>query len=330
VTPTDIETRLRSALDHFVDATPLAHPDHPTTVRASAHGPADHRRVFRMAPKTAGILVAAIVLAVVAVIVVGSRHPSSPSVPPTLPITGATATYPPIPRSVAGARGCLGLAPVGLSSDQAQAIIKAVMALAGDRGRLQEIGPCTGGPVTVALAPGQERLAHEIWTRYGGDVSLLVGLTAYHGSPGRSPRCGVLEPPSPLPAGLHLALRLRSTTVSSGSDVSGNVVVTNVGPTPYLVDTGQPLEAVVVRAGTRRVVGVYSGGIGGTGYGRRLAPGQSGKVPVIGGTARCDGGIGSALPPGRYQVLVRFASEVARGRQPAYLTPPVALRVVRP
>jgi len=92
------------------------------------------------------------------------------------------------------------------------------------------------------------------------------------------------------------------------------------------MDTGQPIQAVVVVRGTRRVVGVYSGGIAGTGYFVRVGPGLSETIPVFVGTTRCDGGIGSALPPGKYQVIVQVAPETTP-HSPAYLTPPVALRV---
>ncbi len=329
MTPVAIEDRLRSAIDLLVDAVPLAHPDRPPADRPTT----GRRRRWRapFAPRRALVVATFVVLAVLAVIVVGSRHPTregpASHVPP--PLTGVTATYPPVPRSVGGLGDCLTLPQVGLSADEAQQVITAVTTLVGSGGRLQQMGACTGGPVTVGLAPGTESLAHRIWTRFGRDVSISVGLTAYDGSPGRSPRCGALEPPASLPAGLHLALRLRSRNVSSGSTLSGNVVETESGPASFFMDTGQPLEAVVVRPGTRQVVGVYSGVIAGTGYGPRLGPGESGTVPVLGGTARCDGGIGSALPPGRYQVVVRVAPE-APPNTPDYLTPPVALRVIAP
>jgi hypothetical protein len=92
------------------------------------------------------------------------------------------------------------------------------------------------------------------------------------------------------------------------------------------MDTGQPVQAVVVLPGRRRVVGVYSGGIAGTGYVVRVGPGQSQTIPMIGGTARCDGGIGSALPRGNYQVIVQIAPE-QKPHSPAYLTPPIAFGI---
>lgn len=76
----------------------------------------------------------------------------------------------------------------------------------------------------------------------------------------------------------------------------------------------------------RQVVGVYSEAIGVTGYLVKLSRGKSRMIPTIGGTARCDGGIGSALPPGTYEVIFRVAAE-GRRQSPAYLTPAVTLRV---
>jgi hypothetical protein len=215
-----------------------------------------------------------------------------------------------------------------MTTGQTQQVRDAVLVVGGTRGRLQGLAACLGGPVLVMLAPGEEVLAHRLWAQYGSHVSITVGLTTYDGSPGRSPLCGVVKPSAPLPTGLHLALRLKTRTVHSGSSFDANVIITEIGPNTFFMDTGQPLQAVVVRPRTRLVVGVFSGGIGGTGYGQHLSPGQSETIPVIGGTARCDGGIGSALPPGNFQVIVQVAPE-ARLRSPAYLTPPVPLRVSR-
>jgi hypothetical protein len=73
------------------------------------------------------------------------------------------------------------------------------------------------------------------------------------------------------------------------------------------IDTGAPIAMVVTTLGTRRVVGLFSGAIGGVGYSKLLKPGQTATVDAIGGTARCDGGLGSALPPGRYDVVAEVS-----------------------
>jgi hypothetical protein len=223
------------------------------------------------------------------------------------------------------AQDCTKLPSVGLTPAAAQQIMKEITAAARDD-QLQGMGACSGGPVVVQLTPGNETLAHDLWLRYEHRLSISVGLTAFVGSPGRSPRCGVLASPSRLPVGLHLSVKLASASIASGSTFFPMVVVTEDGPSPFSMDTGQPIEAVLVRPGTRQVVGVNSGGIAGTGKLLSLAPGKSGTIPVVAGTARCDGGIGSALPPGSYDVIVRVAPET-EPQKPSYLTPPVAIRV---
>lgn len=211
-----------------------------------------------------------------------------------------------------------------MTTEQKQQILGYVTKIA--KGRLSDDGACTRGPVLVGLNPGDESIAHQIWTRYGTDVFISIGLTVYDGMPGRSPRCGTVDPSMPIPVGLHFTLSLTSQRVRSGSTFGGSVVVSNSGPGTFSMDPGQPLQAVVVRKGTRQVVGVFSGGIGGTGIAKRLTAGQSESIGVIGGTARCDGGLGSALPPGGYQAIVQVAPEASL-HTPSYLTSPVALQV---
>jgi hypothetical protein len=243
-------------------------------------------------------------------------------------VAAATSVYPPIPPQAPGTpEGCLGRKSADLTAKQTERVQQAVIALTSTNGRLLELAPCPGGPIVVGLAPGQESLAHELWARYGDDVSITVGLTSYDGSPGKSPLCGVVPASDSIPTGLHFALDLPSPSIQSGSNFGGNVAISESGPGSFQMDTGQPIEAVVVVPGTRRVVGVYGEGIGGTGYVKDVTPGQSETIPVVGGTARCDGGVGSVLPPGHYQVIVQVAPET-KPHSPAYLTPPVALRVI--
>jgi hypothetical protein len=77
-----------------------------------------------------------------------------------------------------------------------------------------------------------------------------------------------------------------------------------------------------------RVVGTFDGGIAGTGYGPKIAAGQDEKIPVVYGTTRCDGGLGSAMPPGPYKVVVYMHPE-GRGSGPVYYAPPVRVVVAR-
>jgi hypothetical protein len=170
-------------------------------------------------------------------------------------------------------------------------------------------GSCPGGPVTVQLRTGREWLARELEGQYGSKLAIFVGLTAWHGHPGRSPGCGDVPVVPQLRHRVYLQLRLNTPAVASGSDFAGTVTLTNEGSSSFSTNIGQPLEAVLVKAGSRRVVGVYVDGIAGTGLLVKLAPGRSARVKFVGGTARCDGGVGSALPAGEYGVTVLVMDE---------------------
>jgi hypothetical protein len=181
--------------------------------------------------------------------------------------------------------------------------------------------------VDLELPPGQEVLADQIHSRFGNEVSISVGLTNYCGMPGRSPVCSSMPTATPLPSGLVLTLTLARPTVRSGDFGTAALVVINLGPGVFQMDTGEPLVAQLVKPGTRRVVGTLGIPTVGTGYGVPLDLGQSYTIPVLFGTARCDGGIGSATPPGHYAVLVYINREGGAG--PFYYAPPVLLIVTR-
>jgi hypothetical protein len=191
---------------------------------------------------------------------------------------------------------------------------------------LQSTGACPGGPVLIGLMPGEEELADKLLAEYGKKVSITISQLAYDGRPVRSPTCGQVAASAPMPPGLHLSLRLKHTVVRPGEGFFGTVVISEDGPGVFSMDLGAPLEAVVVKPGTRQVVGVFTGGIAGYGLSPRLTAGQTEAIQVLGGTARCDGGLGTAMPPGTYQVLVQVAPE-GRVHTPNYLTPPVTLQV---
>jgi hypothetical protein len=183
-----------------------------------------------------------------------------------------------------------------------------------------------GSTVDIGLMAGREALAARVAKMFGPKVSITVGLTSYCGGPGRSPVCSSMPRGDHLPSGLNLKLKVEHPTVKTGDFANATLVVSEGGPGTFQMDTGQPLVAQVVRPGTRHVVGTYDAGIGGTGYGSRLEPGQIERIPIVFGTARCDGGLGSAMPPGRYDVVVYMHQE-GRGNGPVYYAPAVPLVV---
>jgi hypothetical protein len=182
--------------------------------------------------------------------------------------------------------------------------------------------------VEVGLMAGREALAARIAQMFGPKVSITVGLTSYCGGTGRSPACSAMPVGDPLPSGLTLRLALKHAKIKTGDFGDATLTAHEDGPGTFQMDTGQPLVAQVVRPGTKKVVGTFDGGIAGTGYGPKIGPGQDETVPVVFGTTRCDGGLGSAMPPGRYDVVMYMHPE-GRGRGPIYYAPPVPVVVTR-
>jgi hypothetical protein len=180
--------------------------------------------------------------------------------------------------------------------------------------------------VDVDLMAGHEALAARVAKIFGPKVSITVGLTSYCGGPGRSPVCSSMPVGNPLPSGLILDLVVDHRTIKTGDFGNATLVVSEVGPGTFQMDTGQPLVAQVVRPGSRRVVGTYDAGVAGTGYGPKVNAGQDEMIPVVFGTARCDGGVGSALPTGRYDVIVYMHHE-GPGPGPVYYSPAVPIVV---
>lgn len=273
----------------------------------------DHRSVVMISPSTSQT----------------TQQGHTTAVPPTTTSRSSTAgqapqTYPPIPPLPELNPSC-----IGRTSDITESEAKQIQqVIATTTPGIQSVAACLTGPVLVILGPGEEMVAAQLQRTYGKNVDITVGLTLYNGSPGRSPRCGALPSPTPLPSGLGLSLQtqLDHTTVASGQDFEGQVVV-KVTEGHLAMDPGSTLQAVLVRPMTRQVVGVFDGAIGGTGDPFNLTAGQSWSVGFVGGTARCDGGIGSALPPGTYQVIVRMAPEGQPPQTPVFWTPPVTIHV---
>jgi len=251
--------------------------------------------------------------------------------------SAATTAYPPIPhRSIQAPPSCLGPAPrTPIPADQIKADLARITTLAGRR--IYSMGSCDNGTIQLWLAPASERLAQRIRATFGPGVRIGIGLTTWNARPGRSPRCGVLPQSSGAALGYAATLELQSRTVSVGSNLGGHVALRATGALGVQADTPYPIEVVITKPRTRRVVGVFAGPTTGIALATPIGPGHSGSIDIIGGTARCDGGIGSALPPGHYDAVAEFSGIDVNGigsvppGSPAtrYFTQFVPIQIVR-
>jgi hypothetical protein len=184
----------------------------------------------------------------------------------------------------------------------------------------------------LMLTPGSEAMAQRVRARFGPSVQIMIGFTVWDGKPGRSPKCPALPLDARPQRDITATLHLDATSVVRGANLGGRVVFRNVGTSPVRVITAQPISVELVKRGTHQVVGAYSGAIAGTGYAPLLMPGQTNAVTIVGGTARCDGGVGSAAPPGRYDAIGVVSGPGVTGKPPPgnTLTNEVSVRVVPP
>ena len=186
------------------------------------------------------------------------------------------------------------------------AIMEEIVAVARARDLMRTVGLGTTH-INVQLRADGEALAAELTQRYGDIVAIGVGLLPYPDPfVAEVVDCGQLHPlitDSPF----RVTAVLDATELHVGEDFSGTVTVTNTGSETVEFETGRPHTAIVYVPGSDQAVGMYDGGVSGTGTGSSIAPGGSFDMDMIGGTASCDPALGYALPPGSYDVRVPVA-----------------------
>ena len=252
------------------------------------------------------------------------------------PVQAAPASYPPIPSTIAVVPpACAAPTDIpAVPSGQVQTIEQEVTVLVGDH--FQGLGQCGYGLLVLTLTPGSEPMAQEVRAMFGPCVQIMVGLTVWNGHPGRSPRCGTLANPSLVPAKYSATLDLRSRRINVGGNLKGVVVFRDTSPQRIQLSWESSNEIVITKPGTRRVVGVLSGAVAGTGMALSLSPHQTQSVGIVGGTARCDGGVGSALPAGHYDAVAEVSGAgvdgpagTGHGASPTYFTQFVPIQIIR-
>lgn len=211
---------------------------------------------------------------------------------------------------------------------QARQEIDQAAAAAGSEFR--EVGS-TVDAVYVHLRADQADLAVELVRRYGDLVTVTLGNFSYPDARvGPSVGYAACEVRYDIPTevhGLRAVVRLSEGSVRAGADFAGTITVTNTGTAPLHFDSGAPLAGAVVEPGTTRVAASYDSAIAGVGISADLAPGASRELPALFGTASCDPGVGYALPPGGYEVLVVVPISLSEGTNLELLTSSAPLTV---
>jgi hypothetical protein len=230
-------------------------------------------------------------IAVAAMVAACSATPPTSALPGTVPATPPPATVAPTIQPSFQVPG----SPSALTPAEIRAKIEP---FAGQG--VISIGEGAGGVIVVGLQASGEALARELHATYGPAVQLSVGLFPF--PPPAAPGKPCLQMPATMPLHAPLAGALIvDGPVVAGDFFQGAVRLTNAGPAPFELSTSSGFPARIFRPGEPTPIGASEGGSAGTGFSKRLTPGETVELGAGGGTASCDLALGYALPAGTYQ-----------------------------
>src|SRR5271166_2996318 len=153
-------------------------------------------------------------------------------------------------------------------------------------------------PFVIRLAPWAAANAAELHQQFGDDVQLTVGALPY--PPGRQPPRPPAAGPAPDLLDLHeIAAELDGpAVVGSGHNLLHGLLLRNLTDRELQLATNGQVTAVVVDPHTGEVVGGFAGLENRPLIMFKVAPAQTGRIPLLIGTASCTPRLGYAIPPG--------------------------------
>jgi hypothetical protein len=156
-------------------------------------------------------------------------------------------------------------------------------------------------PFVIGLEPWAAATAEELHRQFGDDVELTVGALPY--PPGRQPPHRPAATPADLLDPDEIAAELDGpAVVGSGHTLRHGLLLRNRTGRELQIATNGQVTAVVVDPYSGEVVGGYAGFQQLPLIIFRVAPGQTGRVPLLIGTASCTPRLGYAIPPGDWGI----------------------------
>ena len=150
-------------------------------------------------------------------------------------------------------------------------------------------------PFVIRLAPWAAATAAELHQQFGDDVELTVGALPY--PPGRQPP----RPPAAGPAP-DLLDPHDIAVARSGHNLLHGLLLRNLTGRELQIATNGQVTATVVDPHTGEVAGGFSGMQNRPLIMFNVAPGQTGRIPLLIGTASCTPRLGYAIPPGDWGI----------------------------
>jgi hypothetical protein len=182
-------------------------------------------------------------------------------------------------------------------------------------------------PFMIGLVPWAAATAEELHQQFGDDIELTVGALPY--PPGRQPsRPPAADPPADLLDPHEIVAELAGpAVVSSGHTLQHGLLLRNLTGRDLQIATNGQVTAVVVDPGTGEVVGGFAGFQILPLIIFRVAPGQTGRVPLLIGTASCTPRLGYTIPPGDWGIQVTLTLGPHPRDSPRRRTPVLPLTV---
>jgi hypothetical protein len=157
-------------------------------------------------------------------------------------------------------------------------------------------------PFTIRLAPWAAATAEELHQQFGDDIELTVGALPY--PPGRQPPRPSASGPLPDLLDPHeIAAELDGpAVVGSGHTLRHGLLLRNLTGRELQIATNGQVTATVVDPLTGEMVGGFAGFQHLPLVIFRVAPGQTGRVPLLIGTASFTPRLGYVIPPGDWGI----------------------------
>ena len=182
-------------------------------------------------------------------------------------------------------------------------------------------------PFSIHLAPWAAPTAEQLHQQFGGDVDLTVGALPY--PPGRQPRHATAAGQLPELLDPHeITAELDGpAVVSSGHALRHGLLLDNRTGTELQIATNGQVTAKVIDPGTGQVVGGYSGAQRLPLVVFRVAPGHSGRIPLLIGTASTAPRLGYTIPAGNWGIQATLTLGPHPRTSPRRRTPVLPLTI---
>jgi hypothetical protein len=182
-------------------------------------------------------------------------------------------------------------------------------------------------PFRIHLAPWATATAEQLHQQFGGDVDLTVGALPY--PPGRQPRPATADGQLPELLDPHeiTAALDGPAVVGSGHTLRHGLLLHNHTTAELQIATNGQVTAQVVDPGTGQVVGGYSGAQRLPLVVFRVAPGRSGRIPLLIGTASTAPRLGYTIPAGNWGLQATLTLGLRPRTSPRRRTPILPLTI---